>query len=405
MAWISAALAFAITMLMLSMVTSVFVETFHRFLGLREKGLWLLLGQYFDRVLAPILTARGVKPEDFKKSFLDLMTLNRAPAGTLGKGDITADSVWQISRSNDEGFDKSMFNKWWSGRRLSNLSAEQFMSRLGGSPLGEHIEAAKGASDDLLQDLSERFAAFSDEASEFFGRRARLTSVLVSIPVAYLMYVHPLELFRTYMANPAVTESVIQQQEEVLASFDKVRVEDEAKKLKAAEDKVKEKSAANAPASDKEAAEKELEAVRTSFDDAREKAQATIDELSKKGVPIGWTKERMDAAGFHEGQWLGLPWPNLSREGNQWRTLLWLLLGGLLVGLGGPFWYDIVNSLSNVRNLVGGAKAISEPATGKEGVNPKLSEFAAAVDRFKIASAGRIAAKPQAQPKSKKSPA
>ena len=53
MAWLNAALAFAITFLILSMVASVFVETLHRFLGMRERGLKLLVGQYYDRVLGP----------------------------------------------------------------------------------------------------------------------------------------------------------------------------------------------------------------------------------------------------------------------------------------------------------------------------------------------------------------
>ena len=53
MHWLNAALAFAITMLILSMVVSTLVETLHRFLRLRADGLRIMLGKLFDDVVAP----------------------------------------------------------------------------------------------------------------------------------------------------------------------------------------------------------------------------------------------------------------------------------------------------------------------------------------------------------------
>ena len=49
---IEAALAFAITMLALSLVVSSFVELVHRIFSMREAGLKYMLGQMFDQVLA-----------------------------------------------------------------------------------------------------------------------------------------------------------------------------------------------------------------------------------------------------------------------------------------------------------------------------------------------------------------
>ena len=49
---IEAALAFAITMLALSLVVSSFVEIIHRIFSMRETGLKYVLGQMFDQVLA-----------------------------------------------------------------------------------------------------------------------------------------------------------------------------------------------------------------------------------------------------------------------------------------------------------------------------------------------------------------
>ena len=49
---IEAALAFAITMLALSLVVSSFVEIIHRIFSMREAGLKYVLGQMFDQVIA-----------------------------------------------------------------------------------------------------------------------------------------------------------------------------------------------------------------------------------------------------------------------------------------------------------------------------------------------------------------
>src|SRR5580765_6268763 len=85
MTWLNAAIAFAVTMLVLSMVTSTFVETIHRLIGLREKGLRIMLDQFYERVMGPYMAKAGADPVQMKDAFLDLMTLNRAPTGVAGK--------------------------------------------------------------------------------------------------------------------------------------------------------------------------------------------------------------------------------------------------------------------------------------------------------------------------------
>ena len=49
------------------------------------------------------------------------------------------------------------------------------------------------------------------------------------------------------------------------------------------------------------------------------------------------------------------------------QTIFWLVIGGFLVGLGGPFWYDTVKSLTNIRSLLGGGKSKIETQSGAAG--------------------------------------
>jgi hypothetical protein len=81
--------------------------------------------------------------------------------------------------------------------------------------------------------------------------------------------------------------------------------------------------------------------------------------------------------------------------------IVWgLLLGGLLIGLGGPFWYDIVTSLTNIRNIARGpqapASASATPVPGAAspgaGGADEVPQPRTPVDAFKAAQAGWIAA-------------
>ena len=384
MAWISSSLAFAITMLIVSMVASVFVETLHRIIGLREKGLHLMVGQFYDRVLGPYLEARGTKPEELKKAFLDLTTLNRAPSGVAGKGEKQDDQMWKVSEIDEKSFDWGFLSWWWSGRRLSKLDVSQFMSRLGDSDVGDHISNTaenSAAGDDVLKDIASKFDAFGREASIYFERRARLTSVLVGFVVAYFMYVHPYELFKTYMTNPEVTQAVISLQEKVLTKY---------------EGGLTANAAGNSGTTEKATTEIGNNTTSPSVDEINSGLQTALDEadrvskeLAEKGVPIGWTQARAKEAGFDLGKTFGLPYPS---HGNWPKTIMWLLVGGLLVGLGAPFWYDMVKSLSSIRTLVSGTKSLTNPdGTAKAPEEQPTDKTAAAVDQFKLSIAGRKA--------------
>src|SRR5437588_4222154 len=94
---IEAALAFAITMLVLSLVVSSFVELVHRVFSMREAGLKHMLGQLFDQVIAKYAAPdkfamrndMKLSPEErnlaqaaidkLKEQFVGRMSANRAP--------------------------------------------------------------------------------------------------------------------------------------------------------------------------------------------------------------------------------------------------------------------------------------------------------------------------------------
>ena len=119
---IEAALAFAITMLALSLVVSSFVEIIHRIFSMREAGLKYVLGQMFDQVLAKYVAptisravaadttiaaaARNDRIRELltgaRTAFVERMSANRAPMGVTPKATPT-DPAAQVANNPRTG--------------------------------------------------------------------------------------------------------------------------------------------------------------------------------------------------------------------------------------------------------------------------------------------------------------
>jgi len=311
-------------MLILAMVVTTLVETLHRLFGLREKGLAILLGNFYDRIL---LSRGGGVPRGVndRRAFIEMMTVNRGP---VGKAPMTALNRTLNVDSTSE--DRKFLNWIWSGRRLGSLSLTAFMERLGGSEYGASLVAQASTAGDkgiewVLKDVAQKFDAFGAEASEYFESRARLLSVIVGFVLAFAINVNAIALFETFMKRPDVTQAVIARGESATKSYENLQ---------------KQVDALNASA---QAAS--TDTARASVQKAADEAAAAVDSLQSVGVPIGW--DTQSVADFRRSTLM---------------SLLGLLLGGLLIGLGGPFWYKAVQALTGVRSFTRRDKGSTEPA-------------------------------------------
>jgi hypothetical protein len=411
---LEAALAFAITMLVLSLVCSSLVELYHRARRLREAGLKYLLEQMFDQVLKKYIEpeieraakAAGKPAEEFladvKHSFVERMRANRSPGGVPMQTSLAAPMKKQEAPID------------WTfgllgGREMTSLSPAEFMERLGSIDLGkvdlpETLKAlneaanrtaaeaadkaggiAAGAVDAVLKDVAQKFEAIGKEASSYFEGRARLFSVLVAIVLAFLININAIDLFNTFLRDPNVRAKVIEQTEAVTKRFtDAQAAEAMAKealaKAQAAAQAAAGQAANRAPLTDedKKKAVDEAKALQEQAKKTIEETNKAVAQLSDLGVPIGWDKAKVTLDPFpivcqKEGQpdyWVtskGKCKPDEVGKSDYWawtKLVFALLLGGLLVGLGGPFWYDAVMGLSNIRNIatsVLGSKPQQQP--------------------------------------------
>lgn len=370
---IDAALAFAITMLVLAMVVTTIVETVHRILGLREKGLALMLCSFYDRVLARHC-GREVGDIEGRRRFVEMMTVNRGPVGAAPFMPTMAfvPMPYRDARSEDRKF----LNRIWSGRRLNSLNLTSFMERLGSSEFGSGVVnrapfAGEKGVEWLLKDIAQKFDAFGQEASEYFERRARLLSVVAGIVLAFVLNVNAFTLFDTYMKRPDLTQAVIAHGDELSARYQQLQSQvtelnnAAAKAREAANgervpfapvpgnvaenqaDKATEPDSVRPLSTERDVALiREVEDARDSVQRAADEAAAAVQELHTLGVPIGWSAQRT---------------AELRRSPVS--SLFGLLLGGLLVGLGAPFWFRAVQGVTGIRKALGGFRETTPGAT------------------------------------------
>ncbi len=349
MQWLNAALAFSITMLILSMVVSTLVETLHRLLRLRADGLETMLRQLFKEVIAPHLDTANTHLGQACDEFIADMMRNRAEPQTR---------VARLLHS----------------QCLQKLDVEKFMSRLGASAHGDALRAAMqrvegSVADDVLHDVAQQFEAFGQEASEHFQRRARLVSVIVALALAWYANVNPYVLLKTYLTDEKTTEHIIALEKTVEQRYLQLTSQ------------VTDTPGTDGSAAPTPSAQTTPAALKANLDAASQ----DIRQLRDLGAPLGWTAARLQEADFGTSRFLNLPLPGKIGPAAL-STVAWLLVGGLLIGLGGPFWFDAVRSFSSLRGAAGGKLASSEGDAGE-----LEKPTAIAVAKFKTAANGRDA--------------
>jgi hypothetical protein len=317
MQWITAALAFAVTMLIFAMVTSALVESIHRLLALRTAGLRLMLENVFTKVIAPHLSK-----DSSASAFATSMMENRATAATgASQSPKWLDPVLALI----DRFTKRFFG-------ITDIPVEVFTQKLADAKI--EWKTGKPA-DGVITDIAQKYEAFGREASDYFQSRARLLSVVVAIPVAWGFFVHPYKLALVYTKNPEVARAVADQAVKISAEYEALR-----QRL----------AGGDAKAVDIQ------KAVDTLKDDLKAAADRSK-ELAAAGVPLGWPPSgelaKCSAADSKPSPDVWACTIDLfgkTRSVPNFWGAIWLTIGGLLIGLGAPFWAKTVSALTSARS-------------------------------------------------------
>jgi len=371
MAWLDALLAFAITMMVLSTLVSAIVEAGHSLLNQRAKGLERLMQHMFDKVIAPKLA--GQLPTDmtgsrFVKQMTDMRWVPVAPnAGRIKK------AYYRI------------VNKLRRTDKAQKLATLEFLERLAESPVGAAVlDRSEKKGDDqeslsvFLEDLASKFEDFGDDASIYFAWRARMFSVLIGFVLVFSINFSAIDVAKTLMQSESARTALIEQGDQIAAGLN-AQLQQEVDELKKGGESNSTPDA-NIDAITQKMQRSVEEGVRTLKDAqlpigwkhapwlADTRSAEAVDEGSPSAAdaePIGTVAQTSASAVNSKGTDAANGGADVHSDGTwaKFGTWMWNSLGefvkwfasvfaaGLLVGLGGPFWFDTYRKLAALSGI------------------------------------------------------
>lgn len=381
---LESAMAFAVTMIIFSTITTGIVELLLRSLGTREKYLEKTIRALFQTVVWPRMKA---------PLMASAKTAEAALKEKLGGEFVRAMTGNPLSDVSASGFPVRKDNQ------VSELSILAFAERLGRTDIGKAIlDEGEVQLDLLVKDFVRTFDRFARASHEIFRKRAQRTAMAVGIIFALTANVDAGQLFITLMDNPDLRTGLIDQAEEA-AEANKAAAQQLADLTTELE---------KGGLSEEQSAE-----IKAKIDEI----SADVKALEASGLPVGHSfypycrgepeadTRCSDSASFWEGAVKFLQWLSLS------------VLAGILIGLGGPFWFRVFSSLSQIFQLLrslgigrGGKAANAQGADARTQAEPLPEDTAkptSVVDAFKVAvqvhtnragSGQRMVLRPDGQP-------
>jgi len=261
------------------------------------------------------------------------------------------------------------------------LKKEDFLVRLKDTQVWSAMkDKTQSEIDDLLQRLGDEFDRYGGYTTTFFKDRAHLLSLVAGIILALVANIHAGRIFDAFVTNPDLAQRMQAQADQIGAAIQQVKPMDNAQP----QGKV------------------DLEKIHTQM----KEVQLTLNDYKKLGLPIGWAyypnclgdgkndprcKDVREQGDAKENTTT----PSTATAANQTaepeketddgtkgsiagliaslgHTLTkdligfvqWfggLLLTGLLIGLGGPFWYDLASKLAELLALFKGKTPVNAP--------------------------------------------
>jgi hypothetical protein len=356
---LAAAIAFALTLAGLATVVSIIIEIIHRILSLRSKGLRAMLEQHFNDVIVPAIKTKVEQAvpggenkvadelNKLREDLIEKMTANPLV--------ILQDSSWLPKRAV-----KAL-------ARYNEVTALDFLKRLPETKAYEYINlAANEAVGKWLKKFDRKYEEYEKAISNYFKRRAQLLSFAVGIALAIAVNIHGIRLFERYLNDPELTATVIAQTDKIESAMVSMQ---------------------NRQAAGSGTDAENFKVIKTAFDQYHE----MMGNFMGLGLPIGWQfypncpadgspatlnnydpqcktvlgKLPEEAAGKKSSAGGGI---FKTAVNDPWGFLKWLLvvtITGTLIGLGGPFWFDVASKLGGFRRkLRGDANAAqSDPAS------------------------------------------
>ena len=198
------------------------------------------------------------------------------------------------------------------------VDTNEFIRRVAETDIGQKISSQLNSEvDDLIAEMALRFEEMGDRYREFYRKDAALVNLLCSVLIALVLNINLITIMQSIHANPKVLAALVEKAEAL--------------------EKVQQSATATQ-------AQKFAQQLKDDTKQLRLK-------INKLGIPYGWpTKSFRDP----QLSFLQQLKNSLSQGVSSLGVILWFittLITGLLIGLGGPFWFDIMKRLLSVNRF------------------------------------------------------
>lgn len=330
MAYLMAAAAFAVLMIIFSTMVTALTESYLRIFSVRGKILAQSVLKFLneEKTAVRFLKELGQKPVPAKENgdeptedeipskmrdAYNALTLNKSVGATVSPLHSFARMVRKIFRTSAV---KNL-------KRVERLSTYSFLQRLAQTEIGEKI--AEEGNELVLRSLTVGFERYVAASNEVFRKHAQAMTMVLSFVFAFAFNIDAIRVFQHLVENPQISQRLVDNGEAAMR-------ESEAA------------TQAYLEALRGETSGQDAEAYQATLQDALAKIRGTLEDVettsAKLEVPIGWLRypwhEEVIASDEDQAPFKFVRW------------FLGVVLAGFLIGLGGPFWYKVFTSLSHV---------------------------------------------------------
>jgi len=353
---LDAAIAFALTIAGFATVVSIIIEIIHRVLGLRARGLRAMLEQHFEDFIWPAIKEQV--EEYIRKTPLQVADeVEKMRADLVEK--MTGNPLFKLQKTS-----RLPHMAVRALSQYSDVTAEEFLLRLPETEAYGFIQKlGKEKRTQLLERFDQKYEEYEKAISNFFKRRAQLLSFIVGIILAVTANIHGVRLFERYLNDPELTATVIAQTQDIETAVKAVKYQKD-----------------QSPQANQE---NNIEGIETALNRYKE----LMGNFSSLGIPVGWdfypnclhpkykeknanydslcaaVIEKNPQCTISDNCDLTIVSVISTMREDIWGFLRWLFViavTGTLIGLGGPFWFDVARRLSAVRQKLGGGGDKSE---------------------------------------------
>ena len=290
---LDAALAFALTMLIISTVVSAFVGLIQYVAKLRRSEMKKMLEEYYKNELQPVIKREMVRLKD--------VVDDTAAAG--------------IEKLAKETTTSTLFTDV-DVNKLVDASTADITERLKRSALGTELMIKLGdKADSVFDELGKRYEAIGEKFTLSFRNNSRWWASGVALILALVLNIDSIFIMDSYIKNQGLRDAVIAQRDTIEQNY-----KDLVSSFDAQKDTV----------------------TKADVEKAFSESQDQITTLTGIGLPLGWTY--FPHVGIKDSTAEEYMSRNNTRGWTFW--VLGILLTAGLAGLGGPFWYDAVGGVS-----------------------------------------------------------